>query len=69
MGCKAKSDFLVASPSFFSGAGRLLDWYGQFDEYNKSRDGREADARATASDWQVVGDDIRKAMADFEVKA
>ena len=67
MGSKSKSDFLVASPSLVSGVGRLLDWYGLFDEYNTSRDGREADERATASDWEIVGNDLRKAIADFQV--
>lgn len=68
MGSTAKSDFLVASPSLISGMGRLLDWYGQFDEYNKSRNDREADLRAAASDWRIVGDDLRKAMADFQIE-
>jgi hypothetical protein len=69
MGSKPKSDFLVASPSLLSGAGRLLDWYGQFDEYNTSRTGAEADAKAAASDWAAVGDDLREAMEEFEITA
>ena len=67
MGSKPKTDFLVAAPSLISGAGRLFDWYGQFDEYNVSRSPAEADAKAMASDWSVVGEDIRDAMAEFEV--
>jgi hypothetical protein len=63
---KFKSDFLVSSPSLVSGAGRLLDWCGQFDEYNASRNGTEADTKAMASDWGMVGDDLRAALAEFE---
>ncbi|MBW4039309.1 MAG: hypothetical protein HIU91_10620 [Acidobacteria bacterium] len=66
MGSKPKTDFLVASPSLISGAGRLFDWYGQFDEYNISRTPDEADARAIASDWAIVGNDICDAMAEYD---
>jgi hypothetical protein len=66
MGSKPMTDFLVASPSLISGAGRLFDWYGQFDEYNISRTPTEADAKAMASNWSIVGEDIRNAMAEFE---
>jgi hypothetical protein len=67
MGSKFKSDFLVASPSMASGAARLLDWYGNFDEYNISRNEKEADLIATAADWNIVGDDIQRALDQFEV--
>jgi hypothetical protein len=63
---KLKSDFLVAAPSFASGVGRLLDWYGLYDLYNVSRNGNEADAKAMFSDWRIVGQDINDAMLEFE---
>jgi hypothetical protein len=63
---KLKSDFLVASPSYASGVGRLMDWYGLYDLYNASRNGNEADAKAIYSDWRIVGQDIRDAMVQFE---
>jgi len=63
---KVKSDFLVAAPSFASGVGRLLDWYGLYDLYNVSRNGKEADAKAMYSDWRIVGQDINDAMWEFE---
>jgi hypothetical protein len=63
---KLKSDFLVAAPSFASGAGRLLDWYGLYDSYNVSRDGREADTKAMFADWRMVGEDLNDAMVEFE---
>ncbi len=63
---KIKSDFFVAAPSFASGAGRLLDWYGLYDIYNVSKNGQEADAKAMFSDWRIVGEDINDAMMEFE---
>lgn len=68
MGNKIKSDFLVASPSYASGAARLLDWGGTFDQYNESRNPQEADASAIASDWFIVGDDLCDAMEQFQVE-
>jgi hypothetical protein len=66
MSSKVQSDFLVAAPSFYSGAGRLLDWYGSYDLYNVSRNGRQADAKAMFSDWRIVGQDINDALLEFE---
>jgi len=63
---KIKSDFLVAAPSFASGVGRLMDWYGLYDLYNVSQNGNEADAKAIFSDWRIVGQDLRDAMVEFE---
>ena len=66
MHTKATSDFLVASPSPFTGAARLLDFYGLFDRYNSSLNEWEADYRALLSDWCVVGQELRSAMQTFE---
>lgn len=66
MGKRAYSDFLAAQPSMLSGASRLLDWYGQFDEYNVSRTEMEADEKAQYSDWAMVGEDLSTAMETFE---
>ena len=63
---KLQSDFLVAAPSFASGAGRLLDWYGLYDLYNISRNGQEADLKAMFADWRTVGQDIQDAFLEFE---
>lgn len=58
MGNKVKSDFLFAQPSLSSGAARVFDLFGQFDEYNESATPLEADAKAIAADWLIVGQDI-----------
>ena len=41
-----RTDFLFATPSFLSGAARVLDIGGTFDSYNSSESTEEADARA-----------------------
>jgi len=69
MGRKVKSDFLVADPSLASGAARLFDFYGLYDEYNISPTEAQADAMATFSDWLVVGQDIREAVEQHEQNA
>jgi hypothetical protein len=61
-----KSDFLFAQPSFASGVARVFDLFGQFDEYNRSETPEEADAKAIASDWIVVGQDIADAIEQNE---
>ncbi|MGA2890763.1 MAG: hypothetical protein ABSE51_22280 [Terracidiphilus sp.] len=66
MGNKVKSDFLFAQPSFASGVARVFDLFGQFDEYNSSETAEEADARAIASDWIVIGQDIADAVEQNE---
>lgn len=60
-----RSDFLFATPSFWSGVARLFDFFGQFDFYNVSRTPEEADCRAIYSDWRVTGQDLRHAMVTF----
>jgi len=62
MGKKVKSDFLVAQPSFASGAARIFDLFGQYDEYNRSETTLEADAKAIAADWLIVGQDLSDAI-------
>jgi len=62
---KVRTDFLFASPSFIFGAARVLDLYGTYDAYNASYTEREADYRASVSDWHMVGQDIYGAMTQF----
>jgi hypothetical protein len=63
---KVKTDFLFAQPSFKSGAGRVLDLWGVLDDYNRSDTPLEADAKAIAADWLVVGQDILDAIEKHE---
>ncbi len=64
----SRTDFLFATPSFSSGLARTLDLYGTFDEYNTSDSEAEADERAIASDWFVVGSDLRRSLNEAKMK-
>ncbi len=64
-GWHVRSDFLVAQPSFMSGAARVLDLRGCFDAYNYSRSTHEADHFALLADWHVVGGDAALALDRF----
>ncbi len=61
-----KTDFLIAQPSFASGVARSLDLWGQFDSYNESGSPQEADAKAIATDWLIIGQDIVSAIEQKE---
>jgi hypothetical protein len=61
-----KTDFLFAQPSFMSGAARTLDLWGGLDDYNSSETPFEADEKAIAADWLVVGQDISDAIRQNE---
>lgn len=63
---KVKTDFLFAQPSFTSGASRVLDLWAVFDDYNRSDTTLEADAKAIAADWFIVGQDVRDAMEQYD---
>ena len=58
MSDKYSTDFLFAQPSFLSGAARTMDAFATFDRYNTSDTPTEADMRAIASDWGMVGQDL-----------
>lgn len=59
---------LYAMPSWISGASRILDLGGTFNEYNFSESPEEADFLALASDWAVVEIDLKSAIESFKVE-
>lgn len=61
-----KTDFLFAHPSFASGVARVLDLWGSFDDYNISETPLEADGKAIAADWLIVGQDLCDAIEQQE---
>lgn len=65
------SDFLFASPSFLSGMARTIDLGAalNWNSYNMSRTGEEADIRAIAQDWKAVGRDLRRALIAARLQA
>lgn len=58
--------FLFVDPSFLSGMATVMDIGGSLVMYNESESGTEADERAIASDWAVVGSHILSAAKTFE---
>ena len=59
------SDFLRRRPSFLTGFASIFDFAGNLHRYEYDS-GPDADARALASDWQAIGDDLWIAMGQFE---
>jgi hypothetical protein len=57
-----QTDFLFASPSFLSGAARVLDLGATFDSYNASSSDWEADSRAFNNDLSIVLQDFQNAV-------
>jgi hypothetical protein len=54
--------FLFATPNFWRGAASAFDIGGTLIEYNTSKDENDADIRALASDWAIVGKDIQNSV-------
>ncbi len=59
---------LYAQPSIFEGVARIMDIFGDLNQYNYSDNISEADYRAIFSDWEIVGKDILNAIEEFEEK-
>jgi len=57
-----RTDFLVAMPSVLFGVARLVDLGTTLDGYNVSQTPEDADTIAIASDWRIVGKDLRDAI-------
>lgn len=56
------TDFLYPQPSFWEGAGRIIDFGNFLEQYNMSSSPGEADRRAIVADWLAVGLDMTEAM-------
>ena len=63
---ESRSDFLFAKPSFLEGMARIWDFGNTLNVYNESSSLHMADAAALWMDWAAVGDDIRRAMREFD---
>lgn len=57
-----RTDFLFSKNSFLTGVGSVLNIPGNYYKFNSSKSGVAADRKAVASDWGVVGNDIRNAV-------
>jgi len=65
---KYRTDHLLQKNNFWVGMGSILNLAGSYFDYNYSKTEKEADFRAIMSDWENVGDDIRKSKEKFENK-
>jgi hypothetical protein len=61
------TDFLMATPGLITGFARTLDIGATLKDhsYNISATPGEADTWAMASDWHIVGNDLRHAIAEY----
>jgi hypothetical protein len=66
---KFRTGFLYSDPSFVKGMGTTFNVWGNYYNYNYSDSGMEADNRALASDWNVVGKDLEKAMSSKDIRS
>jgi len=58
--------FLFARPSFTEGLARIFDFGNTLTEYNRCLTPEQADYYALLADWRVVGNDIGRAIHDFD---
>ncbi len=60
-----KTTFLLPRKNFLVGIGSVLNIRGQYFDYDTSSSGREADARALKSDWEMIGKDLFDGKNNF----
>lgn len=54
--------YLFPKPSLLEGIGRIFDFNNLLENYNTSKDIRDADYKATRLDWLAVGQDMQNAF-------
>lgn len=59
---RANNYFLFARPSFWAGAGQIMDFGNSMIAYNVSPTPELADYFAMKNDWMLVAKDIRHAI-------
>ena len=60
------NNYLYARPSFLEGLARIMDFGNTLNEYNTFPRGEDSDCAALSTDWTMVGQDINRAMGQFE---
>lgn len=60
-----KSLFLGTTPSALKGAARVMDLFGNLDEYRTAPIGKVADQEALGRDWEIVGEDMRMSVHEY----
>ena len=59
---KFKSNQLFPRSGFLTGMGSVFNISGNYFERNCSKSNKETDARAIASDWGMVGQDLQQVL-------
>ena len=57
---------LFSRPSLLEGMARIADVFGTLNTYNRGATPWEDDAKALAADWQAIGNDFRRVLADYK---
>lgn len=60
------TDFLVATPSYLTGAGTVINIGGNYYRYNRSATPAQADARAIRQDFAMIGQDVHDVIETLE---
>jgi hypothetical protein len=53
-------------PSFWRGTARVMDLFGTLTRYNTFASAKDADTTAMKRDWEIVGQDIKDAVKEYE---
>ena len=61
-------NFLFAQAGFLIGAGSVFNIGGNYFSFGSSASGPEADAKALASDWTMVGVDLEQALQTYDAQ-
>lgn len=65
---KHRTDFLFAQAGFLIGAGSVFNLAGNYFPFEYSASGEQADTKALASDWNMVGLDLEQALLSYETQ-
>jgi hypothetical protein len=57
-----RTDFLIKKRGFFSGFSSIFNLSGEISDFNTSKSGEEADLKAIASDWKMIGKDFANSI-------
>lgn len=60
------SSDLFTTPSFLKGTARIIDLFGNLDDYNYKPTDKKVDTEALKRDWDIVGLDILDAIELYE---
>lgn len=69
MNCESNQTFRILRKrtTFISGISSIVDFFGEESrKYNLSSTEEKADMDSIYSDWKTVGDDMKKAMKNYD---